>query len=138
MNDAVESYLELYSDDLFVREEIPVTSGSSDDGVNDVVYAFMSQPDRLNELTKLVGKIRFAVEGNEAAILEETEKDIKTLSSHMPEGFQIDNLTKWALKSGVKADKLTELYLKRCVHLSLEEYAELGEVEAQINEMTNS
>ena len=51
VNDAVESYLELYSDDLFVREEIPVTSGSSDDGVNDVVYAFMSQPDRLNELT---------------------------------------------------------------------------------------
>lgn len=138
VNDAVESYLELYSDDLFVREGIPEISGNSDDGINDVVYAFMSQPDRLNELTKLVGKIRFAVEGNEAAILEETEKDIKTLSSHMPEGFQIDNLTKWALESGVKADKLTELYLKRCFHLSLEEYAELGEVEAKINEITDS
>ena len=34
VNEAVESYLELYSDDLFVREEIPVTSGSSDDGIH--------------------------------------------------------------------------------------------------------
>jgi len=92
----------------------------------------------LNELTKLVGKIRFAVEGNEMTMLEETEMDIKTLSTHLPDGFQIDDLLKWALGSGVKADKLTELYLRRCYHLSLEEYGELGEVEAKINEIKDS
>lgn len=138
VNDAVESYLELYSDELFVREEITEVSGNPDDAINDVVYAFMSQPDRLNELTKLVGKIRFAVEGNEMAMLEETEMDIRTLSTHLPDGFQIDDLLKWALGSGVKADKLTELYLRRCYHLALEKYGELGEVEAKINEIRDS
>ena len=138
VNDVVESYLELYSDELFVREEITEVSGNPDDAINDVVYAFMSQPDRLNELTKLVGKIRFAVEGNAMTMLEETEMDIRTLSTHLPDGFQIDDLLKWALGSGVKADKLTELYLRRCYHLSLEEYGELGEVEAKINEIRDS
>ena len=135
VNDVVQEYLELY-EETYGTEALPLdeSQSASELHVNDVLYSMMTEPDRLNELTKLVGRMRFAVESGENSIVKEVESDINALSEYLPETFQIHRLLKWATAVSDESSHITDLYLKRCFHLSREEYKELGEIEAQISE----
>ena len=135
VNDVVQEYLELY-EETYGTEALTLdeSESASELHVNDVLYSMMTEPDRLNELTKLVGRMRFAVESGENSIVKEVESDINALSEYLPETFQIHRLLKWATTVSEESSHITDLYLKRCFHLSREEYKELGEIEAQISE----
>ena len=135
VNDVVQEYLELY-EETYGTEALPLdeSQSASELHVNDVLYSMMTEPDRLNELTKLVGRMRFAVESGENSIVKEVESDINALSEYLPETFQIHRLLKWATAVSDESSHITDLYLQRCFHLSREEYKELGEIEAQISE----
>ena len=52
--------------------------------VNEVLFGLMSESDKLGELTKLVGRLRFAVEGGEDGLGREAESDIALLANHLP------------------------------------------------------
>ena len=138
VNDVVQEYLELYEETYGIEALTLVESESASDlHVNDVLYSMMTEPDRLNELTKLVGRLRYAVESSEESIVKEVQSDINALSGYLPVSFQIQNLLEWAGKVSDQSSYMTDLYLKRCFHLSREEYKELGEVEARINDSRN-
>ena len=135
VNDVVQEYLELYEERYEIEAlTLDESESASELHVNDVLYSMMTEPDRLNELTKLVGRMRFAVESGENSIVKEVESDINALSEYLPETFQIHRLLKWATAVSEESSHITDLYLKRCFHLSREEYKELGEIEAQISE----
>ncbi len=135
VNDLTQEYLELYSDNLDVpREEVVSLNPSVE--INDVMYSLMSENDRLTELTKLIGQMRYAIESGEDKIIDETERDLFVLAAYFSETFQINKLLAVAKKTGDLPSTLTDLYLKRCFHLSREEYQQLGEVEDQINKLT--
>ena len=138
VNDVVQEYLELY-EETYGTEALPLdeSQSASELHVNDVLYSMMTEPDRLNELTKLVGRLRYAVESSEESIVKEVQSDINALSGYLPVSFQIQNLLEWAGKVSDQSSYMTDLYLKRCFHLSREEYKELGEVEARINDSRN-
>lgn len=140
VNEIVEQYLEIYENFLGVT---PPGSGnesnSSDaDHVNDVLYSLMSESDRLGELTKLVGRLRYAIEAVEQSLIEETESDIRALGNYFPKTYQIATLLQSARRSDQKSASLADLYLKRCFHLSREEYVELGKIESDIEELIAS
>ena len=135
VNDVVQEYLELYEERYEIEAlTLDESESASELHVNDVLYSMMTEPDRLNELTKLVGRMRFAVESGENSIVKEVESDINALSEYLPETFQIHRLLKWATAVSDESSHITDLYLQRCFHLSREEYKELGEIEAQISE----
>ena len=135
VNDVVQEYLELYEERYEIEARtLDESESASELHVNDVLYSMMTEPDRLNELTKLVGRMRFAVESGENSIVKEVESDINALSEYLPETFQIHRLLKWATAVSDESSHITDLYLQRCFHLSREEYKELGEIEAQISE----
>ena len=141
VGDAVQRYNALYKALVERRglADTPVDDAVTEEagggfGVNDVMYGLMSDTDRLNELTTLVGKLRFAVDNNEEALVKEAEDDIGSLSQH----FEFDHKTNRIVQS-VKlgdadedAQRLTMLYLQRCYHIIHEEYLALGSVEEQI------
>ena len=134
VNDAVQQYAESYSElasALHPPESQPdeVSSGL---GVNEILYGLMSDSDKLGELTKLVGKVRYAVEGHEENLIKETEADISFLAKHLPENHHIDKLVEAAKAGGNRGAELAELYLQRCFHLVQEEYVKLGRIEEEI------
>ena len=134
VNDVVQAYLELYEDETgFVEGEskVPIPE-KTDYQVNDIMYSMMSEADKLGELTKLVGRMRYAIESDEETLVDETEADLTALSSYLPDTFQLPILIEWACKEGQRASDIANLYLRRCYHLSLEEYEDLGKVEEQI------
>lgn len=133
VNEAVQRYAEMWSQRA---AQHPLAPGPAEAGaglaVNEVLYGLMSDADKLSELTKLVGRLRFAVEGGDATLIREAEEDIKLLSKHLPESHQIPRLVEVAKSKDRHGAALADLYLQRCFHLTQEEYAKLGEVESKI------
>lgn len=139
VTEAVQQYAELYS--ATTEGYLPSIHGDPDAeglGVSEVLYGLMSESDKLGELTKLVGRLRFAVEGGEDGLGREAESDIALLANHLPEEFQVPRLIASTKAGGPLAARLTDLCLQRCFHLAQEEFVKLGQVEKEIETLEAS
>ena len=71
VNEIVEEYLQIYEDifGTFSSDQSEIDESSSESnhttGVNDDLYSLMGASDRLSELTKLVGKLRYSIQTEE-------------------------------------------------------------------------
>jgi hypothetical protein len=137
VNEIVQRYAEMYSAVFPSQQPSEAATGEETRGlgVNEVLYGLMADGDKLSELTKLVGRLRFAAEGGEVALANEAEADIKLLASHLPENHHVLRLIAAAKAGGSRGAKLADLYLQRCFHLTREAYVKLGQVEAEIRAM---
>ena len=136
VNAAVQAYAEMYSK-MVPALHSPETEFEDETeglGVSEVMYGLMSDNEKLSELTKLIGKLRFSVEGGEEGLANEAEADIRLLARQLPESHQVSRLIEAAKVSGSRGEKLADLCLKRSFHLIQEEYVKLGLVEAEIKE----
>ena len=98
----------------------------------------MSERDRLAELSKLVGKLRFAIEGNDRQNSAEIEDEIKVLSRYMQEQFYIPSLLQAVMDSSVRGAQLAQLYLDRCYKISNGDDAGARELEQRIQTLKSS
>ena len=138
INEAVQGYAELYArmaPEVGQADQPDDQEDSGGLGVSEVLYQLMSDGDRLGELTKLVGRLRFAVEGSDPALVEEAEKDIQLLARHLPDNHNTARLVEVVKASDSRSAQLADLYLQRCFQLVREEYTMLMETEAKIREL---
>jgi hypothetical protein len=99
----------------------PPTPESEEDRsfhVNEVLFSLMSEKDKLAELARLLGRLRFAVEGWDASTVDEVSQEITTLARHLPEEFRVPSLLVVAKDSSQRGSMLAQLYLDRCFRLS--------------------
>jgi|TARA_B100001750_G_C15389671_1_gene536781 hypothetical protein len=140
VNEAVQKYAEYYDQEVLLEnsmERIDDVNNSTLD-VNSVLYEFMSTNDKLSELTKMIGRLRFAIEGNENALAQEAETDIENLSKHLPSEYEIAKITNAAKSSDVFGSKLTDLWLKRCFHLTQQEFVEIVQIDEEIKRLESN
>ena len=134
VSEAVQRYADMYFE--LVMTSQPTDAADVEEavgfGVNEVLYGLMSDGDKLSELTSLVGKLKFAAEGGEGALIEEAEAEINLLAKHLPEDHQISRLVEAAKAGGSGSARLAYLFLQRCYHLNQEEFVKLGQVEEEI------
>ena len=104
--------------------------------LSNVLYEFMGEPDKLSELSKLVGKLRFASERWEGfydkSMIEEVESEILSLSMYLPDKYKIQAVMESAKLWSDSGSVLTQLYLERCYKLYEEDYIELQNIEDKI------
>ena len=100
--------------------------------VNEVLFSFMSESDKLSELSKLLGRLRFAVDGSDHAAAEEVGGEIIVLSRHLPENFKVNDLLEAAKDNSERSSQLAKLYIDRCFRLSAGEEVAATELDAQI------
>jgi hypothetical protein len=103
--------------------------------VNELIYELMGERDKLSELSKLVGKLRFAAEGSDSRLIKETEDEISTLARYLPEHYRISRLVQATEMTAASAAMLAQLYLERCYKLHEEDYRRLQEVEQEIQRL---
>jgi hypothetical protein len=132
VNEAVQQYADMYTRVMGIPEQEPDTEEDTGLGVSEVIYALMSETDRLGELTKLVGRLRFATEGSDAGLIAEADAEIKILAGHLPDNHGIARLIEAVKSSDEDGAELADLYLRRCYHLVQEEYVKLGQLDEQI------
>ncbi len=134
VGEAAQQYLQLYND--YVRrlppppaEEEPALEVSS------VLYGLMSEKQRLAELAKLVGQLRYAVEGGDTRLVGETVREMKALGQHLPEKYRVDELIAAAQIPGPRGARLSQLYIDRSYRLSEEDYGSLQAIEEEIRSL---
>lgn len=137
VNDGLQRYAEVYLQKSLLHS--PDNSLASKDTaelpVNEVLYEMMNAHDKLKELTKLVGKLRFAVDRCEEELVREAESEVKILASYLPSSYKVSRLLDVAKARKGSGEVLADLYLKRCFCLIGEEYVKLGEVEDKIKSL---
>ncbi len=104
-------------------------------GINEVLYGLMSENDRLAELTKLIGRLRYAVDGSEDGLIRETEDEIDLLVRHLPGDMQVPKMVAAVKTADARGAQLAALYLQRSYHLVQEAFTELGDVEREIEDL---
>ncbi len=129
VNDIQQEYTRLYHQSL----ETAILPGSP--SINELLYEMMGDRDKLGELSKLMGKLRFATDGSDLRLISETQEEILTLSKFFPEHYRISRLANVAGLPASVGSLLAQLYLERCYKLYEEDYKRLQEVEVEISSM---
>ena len=105
--------------------------------VDSVLGSVLSERDRLNELAKLIGTARYALEGKDSRALRETEQKLRRTAGPLPEKYKASELITAALEPNERGWKLAQLYLERAYKLVDEHYAEIPRIERDIRELTS-
>ena len=100
--------------------------------VNEVLFSFMSESDKLGELSRLLGRLRFAVDGADQSEADEVGAEITVLARHLPENFKVSALLNVAKDNSERSSQLAKLYIDRCFRLSAGDAGAATELDAQI------
>ena len=103
--------------------------------VNEVLFSLMSERDKLAELSRLLGKLQFAQEGQDEGMTGEVTEEITALSRHLPEEFQVLNLLAAAQEANSQGSRLAQLYLDRCFRLSDGDMGSVAALDVEIREL---
>ncbi|MDA0733542.1 MAG: hypothetical protein O2909_04920 [Chloroflexi bacterium] len=103
--------------------------------VNEVLFSFMSENDKLTELSRLLGKLRFAQEGRDSSMANEASGEITSLARYLPAEFQMTGLLAAAQDASLRGSKLAQLYLDRCFRLSAGDSSSAQNLEEEIQSL---
>ena len=139
--DASQEYLRqvsAYNERMPLLAETADTSDTSPEmlsaTVDDVLFSLMTDRDKLSELSKLVGKLRYAVEGNDKPLATETVQEMEALGRHLPDRFHMAAVIDAAGMPGEKGRALAQLYVERCYKVSDEDFRAVEEIEGRIRQ----
>lgn len=104
-------------------------------GVNEVLWSFMSEGDRLGEMGRLLGRLRFAQEGADANAIADITAEMTALGRHLPDEYQISALVDAAQDTDPVAAELAQLYLNRCYRLSSGDTEQVRRIEEAIRNL---
>ncbi|GBD11772.1 hypothetical protein HRbin23_01449 [bacterium HR23] len=105
----------------------------SEEGVQEVLYGFMEERERLAELARLVGKMRFAVEGRDMKGVQEAEAEVKTLAKYLAQRYAIDRLLEAVKDPSPRGARLAQLYLERGWKLAEQDWEGAKALEERIS-----
>ena len=136
MGEISQRYSRLYED--YVQRSPstgPPSVESADATVSDVVYDLMSEQQRLAELAKLAGQLRYAVDGGDERQVVDLSAEMARLARHLPPTYGVDALVEAIKQKGSIGHQLSALYLDRCYKLSNEDYASLEQIDREIERL---
>ncbi len=103
--------------------------------VDDLLISVMSDAEKVGRIAKLTGTVRYAVEGGDSALLAETIREIQRVARHLGDQYRIDDLIRAAQQPSSEGGRRAELLLQRCYKLAAEAYAEVREIDAQLEQL---
>ncbi len=113
----------------------PPSTEAADATVSDVLYGLMSEQQRLAELAKLAGQLRYAVDGGDERQIADLSVDMSHLARHLPSTYGVSDLVDAIKQTGAAGRRLSALYLDRCYKLANEDYAALEEIDREIDRL---
>ena len=104
-------------------------------GVNEVLWSFMSEGDKLGEMGRLLGRLRFAQEGSDAGAIPDITTEMTALGRHLPDEYRIAALVDAARDTSPAAGELAQLYMNRCYRLSAGDAEQVRRIEEAIRNL---
>src|SRR6266571_86587 len=97
----------------------------SDLDTEELFIQTMGDRQKLTELGKLIGTARYALEGRDIQLQEETKRRMQAFTNALPDKYRGAELIKAVFNSDARGARLAELYLSRAFKLVDEEYADI-------------
>ena len=113
-------------------EPDPGPEGDDSLNVNEVLFSFMSEIDKLGELSRLLGRLRFAVDGADQSETDEVGAEMTVLARHLAENFKVTDLLNVAKDNSERSSQLAKLYIDRCFRLSAGDAGAAAELDDKI------
>jgi hypothetical protein len=107
-----------------------------DERVEHVLYELMNDRDKLGELSKLVGTMRFATERSDYVLMEETDASIAALERLLPQPYWATKVRVSSKDPSMNGAALAQLYMERCYRLIDEDFTAVAAVEKEIADLT--
>ena len=101
----------------------------------DLLIQAMTDRQKLTELGKFVGMARYAVEGHDTSVLQDTKRKMQRIAARLAEKYRGSDLVNSAVDPRERGAQLAELYLSRAFKLLDEEYADIPAIERSIREL---
>ena len=143
VNDAVQEYTRIYNSAVQAEPGLDAShvlpsEPASDLDVGEVMLSLMSERDRLGELAKLVGKLQFAMDGNDGRLMEESKGEIAVLAKYLPQKYHASQIVDAISRPGPHGSRLAQLYLDRCYKIADDDFNGLQQVEQSIKDLLSN
>ena len=115
-------------------DDQPAPLGPATD-VDALLLQVMPDRDKIGRLVRLLGTLRYAVEGGDGGLVEDTAREMDAVGRHLPDKYRAAELIAAALSATPQAGRLAQLYVDRAYRLLDEDYAALPDLEAQIERL---
>ena len=145
VGEITQVYTELWTSqkplETFSSSNIGLTSEDLEQGgadVNEVMFSLYSTADRLNELSKMMVRMRFASEGEDKQLQVDTELDMQKLAKFLPADYKLSVIIEISKDASPTGTKLAQLYLERCYSLSAGDHDNINILEAEIANLESS
>jgi len=119
-----------------VSESSPEDAGATGDrgsvDVDDLLLQVMPDREKVGRLARLTGTLRYALEGGDTRLINETVGDMERVGRHLSEKYRPAELIAAAQSSEPRSARLAELFLERCYRLVDEDYAALADLDRKI------
>lgn len=115
------------------RRQEPTRSDDLD--ADELLIETMPERQKLAEIGKLVGTARYALDGHDDALLQDTKRRMERISRRLPEKYRGSELVAAATGNRQHSAKLAELYLSRAYKLLDEEYAAIPALDRAIRDL---
>ncbi|MBV9120742.1 MAG: hypothetical protein JOZ39_08525 [Chloroflexi bacterium] len=134
--EAAQLYLHFYEDYARTLPEVP-SAHHEEPAVNgpsaeELTFALMSEQERLGELAKMSGAIRYAIDGNDQRLADETLERMRLLAKHLAPKYWPDRIVRAAAAPRAEGGDLLQLYVERCYKLLEEDYPAVAQLDQRI------
>ncbi|MBM3941182.1 MAG: hypothetical protein FJ318_09980 [SAR202 cluster bacterium] len=106
--------------------------------VQRLMFELMSERDRMAELSKQVGMLRFSLERQDHGSVAEADTALEALADLLPEHYWVRRLRAAAGDLSDVGAKLAQLYVERCYKLMAQDFAAVAEIERRIKDVEGS
>jgi hypothetical protein len=106
--------------------------------VDELLLQVMPDREKVGRLARLTGTLRYAVDGGDTRLIDETVADMQRVARRLPDKYRSAELIDAARSSEANAAQLAELFVERCYRLVDEDYAALADIDRRIEALRTS
>lgn len=128
-----ELYARAYHEGLARRPKPEPQAPAADalDGLA-LLYSTLSERERLEEIARRAGTLRYAVEGKDHALAETTRAEMRAIGRYLPERYRTDELIEAASWPDRWGERLAQLYIERGYKLCNDDFEAISSIDAEI------
>jgi hypothetical protein len=132
--EAAQAYAEVYAAHAASEptEDLEPSRSLPELDTEDILLQLMSDRDRLSELAKRTGQLRYAAEGGDESGIAEAIQAMERVNRYLAPKYRCAELIVVARESGAASQRLADLYLQRAFKLAAEEFDALPALDAAI------
>lgn len=108
----------------------PAASGALD-GLA-LLYSVLSERERLEEIARRLGTLRYAVEGGDRDLADSTRAEVRAIAEYLPARFRVEELIEAASRADPSGARLAQLFVERGYRLCSDDADGVRSIEEEI------